>query len=186
MALRLKRSIFGTHIDLNIDTELPVEAIYSVIMWFKWPFKKHFDDKESKPFITNALYFLPGSCFVIFYFDEERQCFVQFMNVGGYLFLDFPFSSAGLFYDKEEELTKLFESQRFTRVSRKNFSASKKNTFITMKDNYDMKVLRASFRDDYLKAAELTLLIAKKIFNIKNPAVNFYESHKLIRANSIT
>lgn len=174
MPLFFKKNFFGT--DINIEFDFwgsifkTMQKIYEFKLWIVWRKENYLNPKLSFSFVKYALKHLPNGSFVIFDFDTTDDKFVQFANIGGNIIMNIPVWFTNEFYNRKLDLKKILSDSgiKKTSITEEKYG----------KEKFDIKV---SFGNHYVKAAKVTVLICKEIFNINEPCVFDYKTHNLTR-----
>jgi hypothetical protein len=182
MARSLRLNILGLNLELELTAWLPLQVIYDLCLRLRWAWTRRADTKKSQEFIKYALRNLPNNSFIVFSFDRQSDVFVQLGNMGGNIVMDLPIWTTNAYYGKAEKIVRLLKSQKLTRQYSKNESFKPKTkSFALLPDwNVHNKQIKVNFGDDYGKAAEIAVLIAEKVFQIKNPILRKYTSARFM------
>jgi hypothetical protein len=180
MDLKLKGNIFGLNYNFDIEARLPRQEIYDLRLRLKWGRESHFNHQTSKIFIWYALKHLPNNSYIIFYFDNSKDHFVQFCKLGGSIVLDLPLWPDNPYYEQEKNLLQFLRDMHFQRIySKPDSRVFQQDRFDIIRHSKGKKFIRANFGKIYIRAAVGALLIGETIFGIDNPDVSHYESGRL-------
>ena len=145
----------------------------------KW-LAKNRAEGYSLRFIEYALKNLPEQTYIIFTFDWSEQCFVQFGNDYGEIFLDLPFWETNSYKDQEKNILKLLRKKGFVRRYWKRFRGKNGNYVFYNQPvaGNRGKVLKIEFGRDFKKATEVALAIVEKAFYLQYPRLTSYQSDR--------
>lgn len=163
-----KKKIFGADVVIEFDLIEPIFKILqkNYLNKIKW----YWDNREKdSQFVVDALYYLPQRSFVIFFFDKDKELFVQFAKFGDDVLTVFPVWNTNVYADKRKELTKLIKKAGIDKKDVRRSGAGE--------DRIDVSV---RFHCDNVRASEFTFLIVRELFDVKNPKLYSYESHRLV------
>jgi hypothetical protein len=183
MGWKLKKTAWGLDFDVEIeDRPIVVQEIYDLKLEKLWTNKEFADQNSSKTFIAQALSWLPVGHFIIFFFDNRKDYFVQFFNNEGEIILDFPMWYGSQWSNKQKEFVNILRSLKFKRIYSRDIDESyKQNVFFDASKGRKKKQIRANFKENYSKEADLALLIAGKIYGFKKTGDFSYFSDQLMQ-----
>jgi hypothetical protein len=167
------KRVFG--IDINIEFDFwgsifrTWQKVYSWRLFYFWSHNMSFKSDSTFPFIKFALTHLPNGSFVIFFFDNYRNVGVQFMRSGVDIYLVIPVWEGNEYEGKRPELIKLIKKSNIEgpAIGRRNLGKGKIDVSI-------------NFHDHYAKAANFAVLVTKELFNLQDPMLFEYETHRLV------
>jgi hypothetical protein len=168
-----KKRILGIDVDIEFDFWGSIfktwQYIYEKRLFYYWSHNMSFKSDSTFPFIKFALKHLPNGSFVIFFFDDYRKIAVQFGRSGPDIHLVTPVWEGNEYEGKRKELSKLIKKSRIEKsaIYRKTYGKNKIDVGI-------------NFHGNCTKAANFAVLVTKELFNLQDPMLFEYESHRLV------
>lgn len=117
-----------------------------------------------------ALKHLPNGSFVIFYFDETGDKFIQFMKSGIRIVLDIPIWETNMFYDRKKDLMEILKKSGIEKSAIHNLRQGKSKSYINV-----------DFGNNNVIASDVATKICSDIFGVKKPNLVCYETHALVQ-----
>jgi hypothetical protein len=167
-----KKRIFGIDINIEFDFYGPIFKTWQAVYEFR--LKRQWNNrKNSTDFMRFALGYLPNGSYIIFYFDETGNEFIQFSKNGIKIILDIPIWETNLFFNKKNDLIEILKK-----------SGIKKGAITNLRDGRNKTELRVDFGNHNAIASKVATEICKEIFGLSEPNLVKYETHALVQKRS--
>jgi hypothetical protein len=163
-----KKKIFGINVDIEFDFWGSIFRTWQMVYEFR--LKRQWNNcKKSTGFMKFALRYLPNQSYIIFFFDETVNEFIQFTKNGTKIILDIPIWETNVFFNKRNDLMEILKK-----------SGIKKDAITNLRDGRNKTELRVNFGNHNAIASEVATEICREIFGLREPGIISYETHRLV------
>jgi hypothetical protein len=163
-----KKKIFGIHLNIEFDFWGSIFGTWQTIYEFR--LKRQWDmRRNSSGFMGFALRHLPNQSYIIFFFNESGDEFIQFMKNGTRIVLNVPIWETNVFFNKKKDLMEILKKSGIKKGATSNLKQGKSKT--------DLKV---DFGNHNVIASKVAMAICEEIFGLKVTDLVNYETHRLV------
>ncbi len=162
------KRILGIDFDIEFDFWGSIFKTWQTVYEFR--IKRQWNNcKKSTDFMKFALRCLPNQSYLIFFFDETGNEFIQFSKNGIKIILDIPIWETNIFFNKKNDLMEILKK-----------SGIKKSAINNLRYGRNKTELRVDFGNHNAIASEVATEICKEIFGLREPNLVKYETHALV------
>lgn len=163
-----KKKIFGIDVNIEFDFWGSIFKTWQTI--YEFQVKRLWGGcKNSADFMGFALRRLPNQSYIIFFFNETGDEFIQFMKNGTSIILNVPVWETNIFFNKKKDLMEILKK-----------SGIKKDAIDNLRQGKSKTDLKVDFKNHNVIASKVAVAICKEIFGLREPTLVNYETHRLI------